>query len=223
MSVTLSIAGNNSLLESYFQPPLTFGDQCECGLLNFTAVNSIPNITSCNNIFSYDNKKLEIPVGNYDLESLVNYLENNIHACDIIIKASSNTLKCYLYCSKTVNFDVENCIGKLLGFSNVKLEANKWHESVNPVNILPLSVIRIECDLVQGSYINGLPSHIVHEFIPDVPPGYRFIEVPKNIIYLPVTKNSISSLTIKVVDESGNFIDFRGETVQLRLHLRKSK
>ena len=118
---------------------------------------------------------------------------------------------------------MENSIGSLLGFSKTKLIANKWYESVNPVNILPVSVIRIECDLVLGSYINGLPSHIIHEFVPNIPPGHQYIEAPKNIIYFPINTKNISSITVKIVNEHGDYIDFRGENIQLRLHLRQSK
>lgn len=224
MSITLTITGNKPFLESQFQPPLTLWEKCECGLLYFSALNSIPNVTACNNIFTYgdDNKQLQVPFGTYDLYDIAEYLETNISDCEIKIKPNNNTLKCHFYCSQSVNFNVNNSIGQLLGFQNVKLEANKWYESITPVSILPLSVIRIECDLVQGTYNNGSPSHIIHEFVPDVSPGHRYIEKPQNIIYLPVNKYCISSLSVKILDENGNYVDFRGESIQLRLHLRKA-
>lgn len=224
MSITLTITGDKSYLESQFQPPLTLWEKCECGLLYFSALNSIPNVTALNNIFTYgdDNKQIKIPDGTYDLYDIAEYLETNIIDCEIKIKPNNNTLKCYFYCSQRVDFSVNNSIGQVFGFQNVKLEANKWYESVSPVNILPLSVIRIECDLVQGSYNNGSPSHIIYEFVPNVSPGHRYIEIPKNLIYLPVNKNNISSLSVKILDEYGNYIDFRGESIQLRLHLRRA-
>lgn len=224
MSITLTITGNKSILESHFQPPLSLEEKCECGLLYFSALNSIPNVTARNNVFAYgeNNKQIHIPVGTYDLYDIVEYLETHISGCDIKIKPNNNTLKCFFYCSEIVDFSMKNSIGQLLGFQNVKLEANKWYESVTPVSILPLAVIRIECDLVQGSYSNGVPSHIIHEFVPNVPPGHRYIEIPKNIIYLPVNTNNISSLSVRVLDEHGNYIDFRGESIQLRLHLRSA-
>lgn len=147
----------------------------------------------------------------------------NVNDCTIQLKPNNNTLKCSIYCSKTIHFEKENSIGQLLGFGKMILEAHKWHDSENLVNILPLSVIRIECDLIQGSYLNGLPTHTIHEFIPSVPPGHRYIEVPRNIIYHPINRRNISSVTIKIVDGHGNLIDFRKEKIQLRLHLRKTK
>lgn len=224
MSLTLTFTGNESILETYFIPPLSIEDNWECGLLFFSTRNSIPNVNTSNNTFAYgDNgETLEIPCGTYDLYDLQNFLEDNVNGCEINIQSNNNTLKCSIYCTKTINFDGKNSIGKLLGFHNKKLEANKWHESETKIGILPLSVIRIECDIVKGSYINGLPSHIIHEFVPNVPPGHRFIEKPKNIIYLPIIKENISRITVKVVDERGQCIDFRGEHILLRMQLRKS-
>ncbi|CAH0732027.1 unnamed protein product, partial [Brenthis ino] len=197
----------------------------ETELENNQKFGSVRNIDENNNIFSYgnDGKILHIPYGNYDLYDILAYLEKKLKDCEIKIQPNNNTLKCSIYCSETLNFNVKNSLGPVLGFRNIKLDANKWHESENPVRILPLSLIRIECDLVKESFVNGLPSHVLYEFVPDIPPGYRYIEVPKNIIYLPINKKNITSIAIKVVDEDGNNIDFRGENIQLRLHLRKIK
>lgn len=224
MSITLTVTGNKSILESKFQPPVNLWDKCECGLIFFSAFNSIPNINNSNNVFAYgeNGNQLKIPHGTYDLFDLTNYLQNKLVDCQLKIEPNSNNMKCSIYCSKTINFNVNNSIGQLIGFKKRKLEANKWHESEEPVNILPLAVIRIECDLVQGSFINGIAEHIIYEFVPNVASGHRYIEVPKNIIYLPVNKSSLTSVTVKIVDEFGNPVDFNGETIQLRLHLRRT-
>lgn len=226
MSATITITGHESVLESYFHPTLHLKKEYECGLLYFSATNSVSNVNSTNNIFHYDDdddKQLHIPAGCYDLYDIQDYLSQHLTDCKIELKPNNNTLKCLLYCSKTVNFERDNSIGQLLGFCRTKLEPNKWHESKSAVNILSLTVIRIECDLIQGSYINGLPSHIIHEFVPNVPPGHQFVEVPHNIIYFPINKTDISSLSVKIVDDHNNPIDFRKEKIQLRLHLRKIK
>lgn len=223
MSITITFTGQKSIMESYFHPSLNEGDNYECGLLYFSAINSVSNINLTNNIFSFgdEGEELRIPVGSYDLIDIESYLSQNLNDCTVELKPNNNTLKCSIYCSKTIHFEKENSIGQLLGFDKLTLEANKWHDSESLVNILPLSVIRIECDLVQGSYLNGLPTHTIHEFIPNVPPGHRYIEVPSNIIYQSINRSNISSVAIKIVDDRGNLIDFRQEKIQLRLHLRK--
>lgn len=225
MSTVITITGHESVLETHFHPSLQLTEQYECALLYFSATNSVPNINSSNNLFIYgdDCKELQIPIGTYDLYDIQDYLTKNIIESNIELVPNNNTLKCSLFCSKTVHFEKNNSIGQLLGFSKRKLEANKWHESERLVNIPPLSMIRIECDLINGSYINGLPSHIIHEFIPNTPPGYQYIEVPNKIIYFPINKNNLSSLTVRIVDDNSNLIDFRKQVISLRLHIRKSK
>lgn len=225
MSITVTITNNKPVLETYFQPPLNVTDEFECGLLYFSVINSVPNITEKNNTFVYGNPKdiIKIPNGVYDLFDIGEYIQNNVTDCEFKLRPNNNTLTCSVFCTKVINFEDENSIGRILGFDKVKLDPYKWHESVKTANILPLSVIRVECDLIKGSYTNGIPSHTIYEFIPNVPPGYRYIEVPQNIIYFPVNKYSISSITVKVVDEYGSCINFKDEHIQLRLHIRKVK
>ena len=58
-------------------------------------------------------------------------------------------------------------------------------------------------------------------FFPDVSPGEKIIESPRNLIYLPITSSgSIPRIEISVLDQNGDPIDFRGETITIRLHIR---
>lgn len=225
MSTTISITGNKSIIETNFNPPLIFDGSYECGLLYLSSFNSIPNINENNNLFSYGetDSEIKIPKGTYDLQDINDYLSKNIKNCELFLLPNNNTMKSSLFCTKNVNFHKKNSLGELLGFPKVKLEANKWHESVNPVNILPVSVIGVDYDLVTGSYINGSPSHIIYQFIPNVPPGYQFVEKPKNIIYFPIVKNYITSIRLKIVDIHGFPIDFGNKNIQLSHHIRQSK
>lgn len=224
MSFTLSFSGNQSVLKTTFHPSLILEDSYECGLLYFSVFNVIPNITNNNNIFTYgeNNCQIKIPNGCYDLQDIYEYINNNID-CELKIDSNCNTSTISIYSAKSINFQASNSVGSILGFGKKILEANKWHVSVNPVHILPVTVVRIECDLVQGSFTDGTPSHIIYEFIPNVSPCYRFIEKPINIIYFPIKSKSIASVTVKVFDQNGNIIDFGGENIQISLHLRKQK
>lgn len=226
MSFTLTITGNKSVLHCDLNPPIILDKDYECGLLYFSTFHSIPNINKSNNIFAYGNKQkqIEIPSGTYDLSDILGYLKDKSKECEIEIKPNVNTLKCALFCSEPINFAVKNSIGPVLGFTQTKLvEPNKWYESDSPVSIIPVSVIQIECDLVQGSFVDGSPSHVIHEFVLNISPGHQIVEVPRNIIYYPLRKKLISSVTVKILDLKGNSIDFQNENIQLSLHLRKIK
>lgn len=223
MSTTVVITGNKSNLETCLNPPLILDGRYECGLLFFSALNSIPNINEDNNIFSYSNKgmEVEIPKGTYDLQDINDYISKKIKNAKLLLQPNNNTLRISLFCSETVNFQIDNSLGSLLGFPKVQLEANKWHESVNPINIHSASVIGVDCDLINGSYINGTPTHIIYQFVPNVPSGYQFIENPKNIIYFPIIKKYISSIKVKIIDVQDHPLDFRDENIQVGLHIRR--
>lgn len=224
MSFTLSITGNSSTLSTYYPNTLQLNEQYECALLHFSTFNSIPNIDKTNNKFYYgSNEVIEIPEGTYELQDINDYLKSKIKDASIKLQCNNNTLKTTVFCTKNINFSKEDTIRNLLGFDKQILEPNKWHVSQFPVNILPTTVIRIECDIVSGSYTNGKPSHIIHEFALNVPPGYRIIEIPKNAIYFPVNQNNISCIHIRLIDINNRLINLRGEEVQLYLHLRIKK
>jgi hypothetical protein len=37
----------------------------------------------------------------------------------------------------------------------------------------------------------GKPAHIIHQFFPNVPPGFKIVESPEHVIYLPISVNTI--------------------------------
>lgn len=222
MSFTLSITGSSSTLITNHSPAFQLDGEYECGLLYMSTFNSIPNIDHRNNKFHYGkNEVLEIPEGSYELQDLNDYLKNHLQGCNFSLTCNNNTLKTSILCSKNIYFNKEQSFGKLLGFGEETIPANILAESPFPVSILSTTIVRVECDIVSGSFVNGKPSHIIHEFVPNVPPGYRIIETPKNVIYFPVTHNSVSSLEIRILDENQNLVNLRGEEIQIYLHLRK--
>lgn len=91
-------------------------------------------------------------------------------------------MQCIIKCSKEIDFTKPNSIGSLLGFHSKVLEPNHIHESKDPINIMKISKIRIECNITTGSFINDKLMHTIHEFFPAVPPGYKIIEIPQNVI-----------------------------------------
>lgn len=222
MSFTLSITGNSSVLSTNYSPSLQLEGEYECALLYLSTFNSIPNIDARNNKFYYGNNEvIEIPEGAYEFQDLCDYIKTKIKDSDFNLSCNNNTLKTTIFCSKEIHFEKENTFGNILGFDDRMLQANILHESQLPVNILSTTVVRVECDIVSGSYINGKSSHIIHEFAPSVPPGYRIIEIPKNVIYFPVNQNDLNCINIRLLDINNKLINLRGEEIQLYLHLNK--
>lgn len=89
------------------------------------------------------------------------------------------------------------------------------------MNISAVNAIKIECNITSGAYSNNKLGHTIHEFYPSVEIGYKIIEVPQNVIYLPVTVHAINNLTVRCVDQDNKLVNFRGETLTLRVHIKK--
>lgn len=166
---------------------------------------------------------IQIPTGSYELNDLNNYLQKALNKSVVLnLAANKNTLQCEILCSQPIDFSQPNSIGPLLGFRrNERLKENVLHESSSPADILKVNIIRIECNIIKGSYFNNQPSHTIHEFSPKVPPGYKIVEVPRNVIYFPVTVKSIHDLNLSIVDQRNQPINFRGESITIRLHIKK--
>lgn len=232
MSFTLTLNSVESTFDVNFLPPIELSnDRYECAVIYFKTFNSIPNVDSSNNLFHYgDNKVITIPEGSYELDNIFHYLERELENRSggdgkglVDMEANTNTLKCLFFSSEfDIHFEKENSIGSIFGFSRKLLPKNVIHLSDQPINILITNTIRVECNVIEGSFINNKPSHVLHEFSPIVPPGYQIIECPSHPVYLPVKVRTIQNLHVRIVNEQGKLVNFRKENISLRLHLRKT-
>ena len=50
---------------------------------------------------------------------------------------------------------------------------------------------------------------------------FKIIEKPIHLFYYPIVVNKISRIETKIVDQKGNLIDFRGEDIIIRFHVRE--
>ena len=89
------------------------------------------------------------------------------------------------------------------------------------VNILTISSILVNIDIISGSYVNGYTQPTTYSFFPDVSLGYKIIENPHYLICLPITADIIHSITIRLTDQNGYELNLRGENLSMRIHLRE--
>ena len=58
-------------------------------------------------------------------------------------------------------------------------------------------------------------------FFLDSSPGYKIIKNPHNLLYLPITSDTIQSITIWLTDQNGDELNLREGNLSMRFHLRE--
>lgn len=240
MSYTFTLTGHGSNeLHADFYPPIELDahKQFALALIGFHAYHSIPNVDNDTNKFYYHENDIEnsiiLPTGSYELSDIEKFLQEHLilkhddldsdYNSLLSLKPNNNTLKCEIS-SKffDIDFRPEDSIGKMLGYSNKLLpHGDIIHTSDYAVEIIKVATIRLECNLVVGSYYQGRPTHTLFEFSPTVPPGYAINIEPNNLIYLPVHKQRIDNITISLLDQHSRPVNFRDEEIIIRLELKQ--
>lgn len=219
------LSGKGSIVSCDVFPPYDVSEgEWEMGLVDLSTFNSIPNIEKGKNDKFYygEGKVITIDEGSYEIEDIETYILKRIDKnVEFSLKANNNTLKAEIYCSEAVDFTKEDSIASILGFDRTRLTAKIAQSSSKPVDIVKVNVIRVECNVVRGSFDNGSEGHTLHEFYPTVAPGYKIVEIPSTIVYLPVNVRRINNITVSLKDQDGNSINLRGETLSVRVHIKR--
>lgn len=236
-SFTVCFTGKKSVLRADFMPELTLNPMSNysCALLDFTSYNSIPNvIRGKNNIFEIEyalngkteTKKITFETGSYEVSDVLSYIKSQLATVKIILLYEVNvaTSKVRLRFDKKIKCTNDSVLN-IIGFNketNRIFEKNSDYWNENIIKITSIDIIRIDCDIVSSSYLNGKPCHTIYQFSNcKVKPGYKFIEVPAHIVYLPIKDKQLRSIQISIVDQDNNLIDFRGEDISCRIHIKK--
>ena len=241
-SFQIILSSNKTNFNTRFNPKLELDEEkvYEIALVNLETYYSFPNIDETNNVFVYspDNGnswvKIKIPEGSYELDDINNTIQHEMEKRGhydeinedyyINISPNTNTLKSILILEKgyQVDFDHQNSLAKVLGFTGTKYMEG-FHESENVVDILRINSILVNVDIISGSYVNGTTKSILYSFFPDVSPGYKIIESPVNLVYLPITLNTIDSLSVMITDQDDHLLNLRDEKLTIRFHIREAR
>lgn len=234
-SITLTLSGNTSSLSASYYPPIELDENANyvCSLIDFHTYNYISNITDKNSCFpikvgNKDYREIRLIEGTYEFVDIISSLEKicYILSAPIEIKLVPKTKKIHIICSGPVEIDLSrnDSLGSVFGFAKRILKSGdekKTFVSDYIPNITNINAIRLDCNIITGSFLNNDSSHTLHQFYPTANPGYKIIEVPKNLIYLPVVGRTIQHLNIKIVDQDNEIVNFCGETITCRIHIKK--
>ena len=190
----------------------------EMTLVNLETYYSFPNLSDEKNVFryspgfDYDDStwqrqwvEVQIPEGSYDLIDIVETIKmamkrNEDNNESVKITANTNTLKRVLEIQGDFQVDlrVQNSISSVLGFHNQVYEEG-IHESQYVVNILSINSILVNVDVIRESYVNGRTQNTIYSFFPNVSSGYKIVENPWNLVYLPLILDKINKIDRKSV------------------------
>ena len=241
-SFSVLVNGNESIFNTRFTPKIELDRDkvYEIALVNLETYYSFPNIDETNNVFIYSPDdgnswvKIKIPMGSYEIDDLNNTIQHEMEKRGhydeinneyyINISANSNTLKSVLIIESgyQVDFNQQNSLSKVLGFTGTKYTEG-FHESENVVNILTINSILVNIDIIGGSYVNGKLKNTIYSFFPKVSPGYKIIESPVNLVYLPLLIDSIGDINTSITDQDDNLLNLRNEKLSIRFHIREAR
>lgn len=227
--------------QSFFLDP---ENKYELALVNLETYNSIPNISKSNNTFVYSSdegvtwKTISLPEGSYEIQQINDVIQCQLKANGdwnsarreeepahyIAVGANRATLRTEIeILGPSYKVDTgKSSIAATLGF-DPKVLSTGIHTGDKPVDISTLSSILVNCDLIgASSFLNGTPHPVAYSFYPSVGPGYKILETPNNLVYLPVSqRGNIQRVHVWLTDQRGSPLNLRGERITIRFHLRQ--
>ena len=238
----IDLSGKTCDFTTLFRHPIILdpNKKYEAAFLSLETYNSIPNITDENNKFVYsaDNgrnwKTITLAKDAYELVEINNEIqrqmivnsdydrENNSFYVNISHSRLSAVVEITNHNYK-INFNVQNSIGKILGFEKETLSVG-YNKSPRIVNIMNINSILINISLIQGGYVNGERRQAIHSFFPRVGPGYKISVFPQpKLLFYPINSHYINDIRVWLTDQDNKLIDLQGERITIRIVIREVK
>jgi len=232
-TLTMGVTDTKTRIITQLNPPIELNKnkKYQMCLISLDTFYSFPNISTDRNSYRWSKDGgntwylVSLPIGVYELDQLEHAIQYEIvkeggNRNGITLQANKVTFRIILKLKLNykIDFNVENSIRDVLGF-DAKIYNQPYIEATNIVNILNINAIHVQVDCINGSYIDGTYKPVIYSFFPSVSPGYKIIEKPHNLIYLPVHVKYIKTLTVTVTDQKGNLLDLSGEQLSIRFHI----
>ena len=76
-----------------------------------------------------------------------------------------------------------------------------------------VNTILVHCNIIHAP--------VAYNLFPNAAPRQNILEAPHNLIYLPITVDVISTLSVWFTDQQEELLDLGGEELTIRFHLRE--
>jgi hypothetical protein len=212
----------------YFNPSIDLDPKkrWEMRLLQANIVYCSPNITSKNNVFSYTYDSIvythTFDTGLYSLVDINSQIARwTVQDTGITFfsfqanEATSTTLIYFSTANTSIDCTISNCIMGILGFpvssGHLTCSVDSYIQSPSPIMLNSLQQFLISCSVINGVYQNSQLSNILCGVPINVAPYSINNFQPIHPTRCTVFVNRIDTLTITLLDQNGNNIDFTNE------------
>lgn len=234
-SINVCLSGHGAALNTNFNPEIELdgGHEYSCCLLDFSIQTSQlwARIDEERNMFpvfyppSPSNNWIRLPNGTYPVELIAGAVEYYMPAnLRVRLRFDKYTMKYRIEtdAENRIGFSHPTSIGWIFGFAHKDLENKTRYDADYRLGVPDIETIRINCDLMaNGSFHNGASTTVLHEFRPKPHSDYKTIEQPQRLIYSPVIKRCISSISITVTDQNGELIDIPRAVYRCRINIKR--
>lgn len=173
---------------------------------------------------NYDNDRVrkEIQPGIYEIKDIAEFIESTVPPGKVFkMGLDRKTLTVFMQGDLGIDFSSRMSIGPLLGFKRASYKSKVRHVSNCRVDIFPVNMIRIRCNLVKSNICDEKRrDDTIYEFPLSVLPGEKIIERPNTATFYSVNTDIVHELHLKVVDQDNHLVDFRGERLNIVLEFR---
>ena len=226
--------------EPLAQPLQTNNKQFKIAVTFLNAYNGIFKVTNSNNKFHFKRTFIEedfiqitILSGAYELESLNDEIKriiiDKVHYPEaeypFTMKPNFSTLGSIIEIDPQgaiIGSVFDDSIRNLPGFRETML-FKKHNLSDNPVDNLSVDKIFLECDIAKGMLFKGKRSNNNHNWTMTVVPEYKYVEKFAGGVtwYMMETKDVVSSISLKLENESNELVSFNGQSVTFILSIKE--
>ena len=121
-----------------------------------------------------------------------------------------------------IRFDENSFFSTILGFTpGWDYKHYNQYLSRKIVNLSNTNKIRLKCDVIDGSVVNGIRQAILYSFLLDKPSGYKVFCEPETILYKKINKSVLNIITFYLEDDNNKEVNFNEKTSTFTLQMIK--
>lgn len=245
-NIVLHLQSKGDSLSTTINPPIDLSRDYEGALTGLNFYNSIQNVTTQNNVFTYTppggvESSITLAPGAYEVSGISDAVQRGLVAAGdstedtpaVIITGNPSTFKTNITTADAafqIDFSAANSLAGILGFGSVVLSGSTFYESSQVVDIKGrIDSIRVFCDLFTGAFGNSPTSDTedvgaIFSTVRKVSPGFLQSENITRPVFLPVNRTRVQTINLRLIDQDGRRIGLSDvESTNFTLELRPVK